>query len=618
MAGKRSRIKTKSAKNQKNLRAGMTFIFNHPLLNGLDGIYFIKDTEYMGKGSIAKVEADGHIYLNGDMLLEPLQWLYVAAHCQMHLALGHFDEEYMPETKIKGSDGKITHKAHINRRVWNLACDIYITKLLKDMNIGHSIVNAALSDIDCSLKDEITIYEHLMATGETGEIQSFGTAAINSMDMIGLDKPVKKSDRPYEENPFMAAFAEQLAYCAAQAVCISGGNGSLYGRFETDAQRAKQWFISAYPLLGSIASAFELIEDQNYCIREEISIAAINMDLGEIYINPAAGLNFEEMKFVMAHEFLHAGLSHNERCQGRNPYLWNVSCDYVINGWLNEMGIGKMPSQGLLYDEKYKGWSAESIYDELVLNIRKNSRLNTLRGYGKGDVIGSGISMNSDGISLDEFCKNALTQGLEYHSSKRGTVPAGLVEEIRALAMPPVKWDIKLAKWFEGMFAPVEKRHTYARPSRRQGTTPDIPRPRYVESEIREDSRTFGVVIDTSGSMSAKLIGMALGSIASYAAAKEVPFARVVFCDARAYDAGYLSPEDIAGRVEVKGRGGTRLQPAIDLLENAKDFPKDGPLLIITDGEIESSLYVRRKHAFLLPKGSGLPFRAKGEIFHFE
>ena len=77
------------------------------------------------------------------------------------------------------------------------------------------------------------------------------------------------------------------------------------------------------------------------------------------------------------------------------------------------MGIGKMPSQGLLYDEKYKGWSAESIYDELVLNIRKNSRLNTLRGYGKGDVIGSGISMNSDGISLDEFCKNALTQGLE-------------------------------------------------------------------------------------------------------------------------------------------------------------------------------------------------------------
>lgn len=27
---------------------------------------------------------------------------------------------------------------------------------------------------------------------------------------------------------------------------------------------------------------------------------------------------------------------------------------------------------------------------------------------------------------------------------------------------------------------------------------------------------------------------------------------RVIFCDASAYDAGYLAPEDIAGRVKVK------------------------------------------------------------------
>ena len=62
------------------------------------------------------------------------------------------------------------------------------------------------------------------------------------------------------------------------------------------------------------------------------------------------------------------------------------------------------------------------------------------------------------------------------------------------------------------------------------------------------------------------MIGMALGSVASYAAEREVPLVRVIFCDARAYDAGYLAPEDIAGRVEVKGRGGTVLQPAVELL----------------------------------------------------
>ena len=42
---------------------------------------------------------------------------------------------------------------------------------------------------------------------------------------------------------------------------------------------------------------------------------------------------------------------------------------------------------------------------------------------------------------------------------------------------------------------------------------------------------------------------------------------RVVFCDADAYDAGYIETGQIAGRVKVIGRGGTRLQPAVDLFD---------------------------------------------------
>lgn len=118
--------------------------------------------------------------------------------------------------------------------------------------------------------------------------------------------------------------------------------------------------------------------------------------------------------------------------------------------------------------------------------------------------------------------------------------------------------------------------------------------------------------------MSAKMIGKALGSIASYASAREVAYVRVIFCDAGAYDAGYLAPEDIAGRVEVKGRGGTELQLAVDVLEHAEDFPENGPILIITDGVIEDKMYIRHEHAFLIPKGRRLPFRAKGEVFYFE
>lgn len=118
--------------------------------------------------------------------------------------------------------------------------------------------------------------------------------------------------------------------------------------------------------------------------------------------------------------------------------------------------------------------------------------------------------------------------------------------------------------------------------------------------------------------MGAKTIGKALGSIASYAVAHEVPFARVVFCDAEAYDIGYISPEDIAGRVNVKGRGGTALQPGINKIEKADDFPKDEPLLIITDGVIENHLDIKHEHAFLLPRGCRLPFKTRGEVFYFD
>ena len=128
----------------------------------------------------------------------------------------------------------------------------------------------------------------------------------------------------------------------------------------------------------------------------------------------------------------------------------------------------------------------------------------------------------------------------------------------------------------------MEKVRSYARPSRRQSSTPDIPRPRWIPAAGSEEGRTYGVILDTSGSMDRSLLAKALGTIASYSISRDVPFVRVVFCDAATYDQGYMAPEAIAHSVKVKGRGGTILQPGIDLLEKAEDFPKSGPLLIIT------------------------------------
>ena len=59
---------------------------------------------------------------------------------------------------------------------------------------------------------------------------------------------------------------------------------------------------------------------------------------------------------------------------------------------------------------------------------------------------------------------------------------------------------------------------------------------------------------------------------------------------------------------------GTELEPGIDLLERAADFPANGPILIVTDAQCDV-VRVRREHAFLVPVGAILPFTPHGPVF---
>lgn len=600
MNGMGRKSEKKISPNEARLRKGIAIIKQHPLFSSLSIGLDIDDRKSMAKGVSAISYESGDVRLNLNENHTPKEWAYIIAHAMLHLCFGHFDKEKMPE--------------NCDRNLWNVACDIYITKFLADIKFGSSLCE--ISGDTPTASDEKKIYDMLLHRNINSGNNLYGTARVYEPDMVW------NGTNRWRSYGF-TSYAQEFAYAVTRSVrkVINEAGGGTGVDRKSVQQLAADWFISHYPLLGGLASGFKILEvgyGSKSALNSDISVAAIDVTERIIYVNSASGFNKEEWKFVLAHEYLHAGLQHHERCQGRDPYLWNVACDFVINGWLVEMRVGKMPNN-LLYDEMLKNLSAEEIYDMIVTNIRKNSKLETFRGYGKCDILDKGYAENKlQPTSLDDFCKSALRSGLEYHTGNgRGTIPAGLIEEIRALSVPPIPWDVELAKWFDMHFAMTEKHRTYARPSRRQYSTPDIPRAGWHTPEIPENSRTYGVIIDTSGSMSAKLIGLALGATASYSASKEVPLVRVVFCDAYPYDIGYVSPEDIAGRVEVKGRGGTVLQPAVELLEKAKDFPKEAPVLIITDGEIEHDFSVRREHAFLIPKGKRLPFRPSGKVFYF-
>lgn len=509
---------------------------------------------------------------------------------------------------------------------WTAACDVVTTRFLASVKFGQCPADMQMA-ADAPSWDEDRWYRQFAESGTPAWVQALGLAGPKA---TSLQSPEAWTERPtafvrhghtQASQTWREVFAAGIANSVTQAVEIAAGTRTALGGENRSAprsktERARSWFIGSFPLLGAMVAAFDILEDAELCRREEIMVGAVDETLRTIYLNPAAGLTEQETRFVLAHEILHVALRHMGRRQGRDAYLWNVACDYVINDWLIQMQVGSPPALGLLHDLELRGLSAEEVYDRIVVDLRRMRKLLTLAGR-QGDMLDRRLSIGQPPFTdLDAFYKEQLGKGLMLHESQgRGLLPAGLLEEIRALLQPPIPWEVELARWFDHHFPPIDTRRTYARLSRRQSATPDIPRPHVGPDPRWLEGRTFGVVLDTSGSMDRHTLAKALGSIASYAQAKEVPAVRVVCCDAAPYDMGYMEAQDIAHRVEIKGRGGTVLQPAITLLEGSADFPKDGPLLIITDADCDR-LDVRRSHAYLLPAGRRLPFVPRGDIFY--
>lgn len=588
----------------RNFEAGLAILDKHPMFSPLLAHAFVYRDKWNNRcpeDGWAVVATHGRIDTHPTRRGEPEEWVYVLAHCLLHLGFGHLKEMERPHE-------------------WTAACDLFVARFLADLKLGSPPFDLGqLPDIHA--QSEERLYERFRERGIPREARGVGIAGSNSDDMLPGDEERREDYWTNTNFGWQTCFGKGLADAVTSAVSVAAGREAYLGadnHHKTEAQRAREWFINSYPLLGSLAAAFTIVQDPAICARMGISVAAVDFEMREIFMNPAAGMDEYECRFVMAHELLHVGLRHDARRQGRDPYLWNVSCDYVINSWLVEMGVGELPKMGVLYDPELKGESAEGIYDRIVADMRRYRKLATLRGVGLSDMLDPHMPewwTTGDGVDLDSFYRGCLSRGLAYHEEgERGFLPAGFIEEIRALDQPPIPWDVELAEWFDEHFSPLDTRRSYARPSRRQSATPDIPRPRVAPAEDAQDGRTFGVVLDTSGSMDRTLLAKALGAIASYSISRDVPAVRVVFCDGATYDQGYMPPEAIVETVKVKGRGGTVLQPGIDLLERAKDFPEKGPLLIITDGYCDR-LRVRREHAFLLPQDHNVPFVPKGKVF---
>lgn len=525
------------------------------------------------------------------------QWVHGLASCILHLGLGH--GAYAPPW---------TRERHV-------AAWLDVTRLLSGLKLtSEQPLQGFLASLPSGAM--ASMEDWLGTNGIPDPLIS-----LLPYPSLSLFHPLEERQRPYAyfKTPNFVSLFETGVQNALEAALdvASGRRDSLTSPRAADGvgNQAKAWILAHYPLLASVASHFTIVESIEAARQRQVDVGMIDLSEKKVYLNPLAGLSKDEWVWVLAHEYLHAGLNHGRRQDGRDGPLWNVACDFAINDWLDRLRLGQRPSIGVLFDSQFRGWSAERIYEHITTRIRTYRKWSTFAGFQKQDFRGH---MDGQDTDAERYCREALVQGFFKHQSVcRGLFPADMEEAIRALQQPVLPWNVLLGQWMDLHVAFPERRRTYMRQSRRQSAAPDTPLPRQViREEFKSNAHTFGVVLDTSGSMSRTLLAKCLGVITQYALSHEVPGVRIVFCDAQPYDIGYVSPDDLLSQpLLVKGRGGTELASAVKHLHAAEDFPDDAPILILTDG-FTDVFEVPRNHAYVLPRGHRLPFTSKGDVFY--
>jgi predicted metal-dependent peptidase len=82
---------------------------------------------------------------------------------------------------------------------------------------------------------------------------------------------------------------------------------------------------------------------------------------GELY----GKYTLDDRQFILVHEIMHVVLMHSLRRGAREPGLWNIACDYVVNGMMVDSGTFKTPKEVIQPDPAFKGMNAERVYDLL-------------------------------------------------------------------------------------------------------------------------------------------------------------------------------------------------------------------------------------------------------------
>ena len=273
-------------------------------------------------------------------------------------------------------------------------------------------------------------------------------------------------------------------------------------------------------------------------------------------------LSSKEQNALMLHEVLHMALLHVTRRQNRDPHIWNIAADIVVNDLIERNTSFPLP-QGAITDRRFQDKSVEYIY-EVLLKSKKKYKLviNDILQPGNSEDSEEDVNL-SEPLSQEEvdeiesFWKDKmeiLKNSSEHNlSNGKGSLPAGIEQEISTILEPEVDWRHALWKYVgktPADFDDLDRRFIY------KGL--------YLESLLTE-AVEVSVCIDTSGSVSDELLmqftGELKGILRSYPNVK----CSLFFADTDL--AGPYEIDRIEQMPKAIGRGGTSFVPFFDYLK---------------------------------------------------
>ena len=336
------------------------------------------------------------------------------------------------------------------------------------------------------------------------------------------------------------------------------------------------------PFFGNLATRLKLVNADSW-----LTTAATdgrNFYYNTEFVNK---LKPKEVEFLFGHEVLHNVYDHLARVGlDRDHRLFNCAADFCVNADLIEQRIGDKITP-CLYDVKYKGWSAEEVYDDLYENAEKIDIGQLLEqmidehldGEGDGDdgneKEGEGRPRISDAErqQIKDEIREALLQAAQAVGV--GNVPAGVKRLIKDLTKPVVNWRELLEQQIQST---VKDDFTWMRPNRRSWHLDAIMPGMNPGTQI-----DVVVAIDTSGSISENDIKDFLSEVKGIMEAYDEYKVRVLTWDTDVYNPVLYTSENMEdiSTYEPGGGGGTDPHCVWEWLKENDVEPKK--LIMFTD-----------------------------------